>query len=134
MYAKTLLTSLLFSISLIPSITPAAHALGCVNADVSNQVKITGSKGAPGIQKNTVNQAIDPTSCVGNANVHKSTQLNVGAEGADQVRTSNQFSAGSDRNSVIPKNVMGAGNVNSHVGNATSVYSPALDRKFLPKR
>jgi hypothetical protein len=134
MYAKTLLTSLLFSISLIPSITPAAHALGCINADVSNQVKITGSKGSPGVQKNTVNQAIDPTSCVGSANVHKSTQLYVGAEGADQVRTSNQFSAGSGHNSVIPKNVMGAGNVNFRVGNATSIYSPALDPKFLPKR
>jgi hypothetical protein len=134
MYVKTLLTSILFSISLLPSLTPASHALGCVNADVSNQVRITGSKDAPGVQKNMVNQAIDPTTCVGNANVHQSAQTHVGAEGADQVRTSNQYSAGSGRSIAIPRNVMGAGNVNVRVGTATSVYSPALDPKFMPKR
>jgi hypothetical protein len=130
MYVKTLLTSILFSISLIPSITPAAHALGCVNTDISNQLKITGSKAAPGAQKNTVHQAIDP-SCVGNASNHQSTQVYVGADGADQRRTSSQSSAGSGYNGLIPSNV---GNVIFHVNTPTSVYSPPLDPKFMPKR
>jgi hypothetical protein len=133
MYPKILLTSILFSISLIPSLTPTAHALGCVNADISNQVKITGSKSAPGKQQNTVHQTIDP-SCVGNIIIHKSTQLYVGSEGVDQVRTSNQFSAGSGHNGTIPSSVMKTGNVNIHVGTATTIYNPALDPKFLPKK
>lgn len=133
MYARILLTSIVFSLSLLPQVTPAAHALGCVNADISNQIKITGSKDAAGVQQNTVNQAIDPTNCVGNVNINKSTQVYVGAEGADQVRTSNQFSGGSG-SSVIPSNVMGAGNVNIQVGTATTIYNPALDPTFLPKR
>jgi hypothetical protein len=133
MNSKILATTILFSISLLPNVTPAAHALGCVNADVSNQVNITGSKDAPGAQQNTVNQAIDPNACVGNANVHKSTQLHVGPEGANQIRNSNQFSGGAN-NSAIPSSVMDAGNVNVKASTATSVYNPALDTKFLPKK
>jgi hypothetical protein len=132
-YAKILITSILFSIALLPKTTPAAHALGCVNADISNQIKVTGSKTAPGVQQNTVNQEIDPT-CVGNVNVHKSTQTYVGTEGADQIRHSNQYSGGSDHNSRIPSNVMNAGNLNIQVGTAKTIYTPALDPKFLPKK
>jgi hypothetical protein len=134
MTAKILAASILFSLALLTKITPAAHALGCVNADVSNQVNITGSKDAPGVQKNNVNQAIDPNTCVGNVNVNKSTQLNVGAESANQIRNSNQYSGGIDRNNAIPSSVMDAGNVNVNAGTATNVYTPALDPKFLPKK
>lgn len=133
MKAKILVTSILFSIALLPKFTPAAHALGCVNADVSNQVNITGSKDAPGVQQNNVNQAIDPNACIGNVNVHKSTQVNVGAEGANQIRNSNQYSGGSN-NGTIPSNVMDAGNVNVKASTATTIYNPALDPKFLPKK
>ena len=83
MYAKILATSILFSIALFPSAPQSAHALGCVNVDISNQIKITGSKDAPGAQTNNVNQAIDPN-CVGNAIVHKTNQVHVGTEGANQ--------------------------------------------------
>jgi hypothetical protein len=134
MYSKILLTSILFSISFIPNVTPAAHAIGCVNADISSQVKITGSKDTPGVQKNTVNQAIDPTTCIGNMNIHKSTQFYVGAEGVDQIRNSNQYSAGSGHNGLIPSSVMDKGNVTVRVGTATTVYNPALDPNFLPKK
>jgi hypothetical protein len=133
MNAKFLATGILCSIALLTKLTPAAHALGCVNADVSNQVKITGSKDAPGSQQNTVNQAIDPNACVGNVNVHKSTQTYVGGDGADQTRNSNQYSGGS-HNNVIPSNVMDAGNVNVRVGTGTTVYSPALNPRFAPKK
>ena len=133
MYATKLLTSILFSLALLPALTPAAHALGCVNADISNQVKITGSKDAPGAQQNTVNQAIAPN-CVGNVNVHKSTQLYVGSDGADQTRKSNQVSGGAGSHRVLPSSVMSAGDVNIQVGTGTTVYSPALDPNFLPKR
>ena len=134
MYARILLTSILFSIALLPKFTPAAHALGCVNADISNQIKITGSKDAPGAQQNSVNQEIDPDSCVGSVNVHKSTQTSVGADGANQVRNSNQYLGGSGNKGVIPSSVMGAGNVNVQTGTATTIYTPALDPKFLPKK
>jgi hypothetical protein len=132
-YAKILVTSILFSIALLPKATPAAHALGCVNADISNQIKVTGSKTAPGAQQNSVHQEIDP-SCVGSVNVHKSTQTYVGAEGADQIRHSNQYIGGSGNNSRIPSNVMNAGNLNIQVGTAKTIYTPALDPKFLPKK
>jgi hypothetical protein len=134
MKAKILFTSILFSISLLPNLTPAAHALGCVSADISNQVKLTGSKEAPGVQQNAVNQTIDPNTCVGSVNVGKRTQVYVGAEGADQVGTSTQHLGGVAKPSVIPANVMDSGNVKVKVGTQTSVYSPGLDPKFLPKR
>jgi hypothetical protein len=134
MKAKILFTSILFSISLLPNITPAAHALGCVSADVSNQVKLTGSKEAPGVQQNTVNQSIDPNACVGSANVGKRTQVYVGAEGADQVGTSTQHLGGVAKPSLIPAKAMSAGDVTVKAGTHVSVYSPALDPKFLPKR
>ena len=133
MKAKILLTSIFFAISFLPNLTSTAHALGCVNADVSNQIKLTGSKDAPGVQQNTVNQEINPN-CVGSANVGKRTQVYVGAEGADQVGTSTQSLGGAAKPSPIPANVMNAGNVNVNVGTRTSVYTPALDPKFLPKR
>lgn len=133
MYATKLLTSILFSFVLLPALTPAAHALGCVNADISNQIKITGSKDAPGAQQNTANQEIAPN-CVGNVNLHKSTQLYVGPDGANQTRQSNQFSGGAGAHRVIPASVMDAGNVNIKVGTGTTVYNPALDPNFLPKR
>jgi hypothetical protein len=133
MYTTKILTSILFSLALLPVLTPAAHALGCVNADISNQIKITGSKDAPGAQQNTVNQAIAPN-CVGNVNVHKSTQLYVGPDGVDQSRKSTQLSGGSGSHQVLPASVMNAGGVNIKVGTATTVYSPALDPNFLPKR
>jgi hypothetical protein len=133
MYATKLLTSILFSLVLLPALTPAAHALGCVNADISNQVKITGSKDAPGAQQNAVNQTIAPN-CVGNVNVHKSTQLYVGPDGVDQARKSTQFSGGVVPNRLLPASVMNAGDVNINVGTGTTVYSPALDPHFLPKR
>jgi hypothetical protein len=133
MNAKILIASILFSIALSPKSTPPAQALGCVNADVSNQVNVTGSKDAPGVQKNNVNQAIDP-SCIGNVNVHKSNQVHVGSDGANQIRNSNQFSGGTGNNGVIPSSVMDAGNVNVNAGTATNVYNPALDPKFLPKK
>ena len=129
---KILFTSILFSVVLMPKSTQPAHALGCVNADISAQIKITGSKDAPGVQKNTVTQAIDPN-CVGNANVHKSTQVYVGAEGADQVRNSNQYSGGTG-NSAIPSSVMGAGNVNFSTGTTTTIYNPALDPNFIHRK
>ena len=133
MNANILATGIFCSLALLTNLTPAAHALGCVNADVSNQVKITGSKDAPGAQQNTVNQAIDPNSCVGNVNVHKSTQTYVGGDGANQIRNSNQYSGGS-HNNAIPSSVMDAGNVNVQVGTATSVYTPALNPRFAPKK
>ena len=133
MYATKILTSILFSFILLPALTPAAHALGCVNADISNQIKITGSKDAPGAQQNTAKQEIAPN-CVGNVNVHKSTQLYVGSDGADQTRQSSQFSGGAGAHRVIPASVMDAGNVNIKVGTGTTVYNPALDPNFLPKR
>jgi hypothetical protein len=133
MYATKLLTSILFSLALLPALTPAAHALGCVNADISNQIKITGSKDAPGAQQNTVKQEIAPN-CVGNVNVHKSTQLYVGPDGVDQTRKSTQLSGGSGSHRVLPVSVMNAGDLNIKVGTATTVYSPALDPNFMPKR
>jgi hypothetical protein len=132
MYAKILFTSILFSIALLPNVPQSAHALGCVNADISNQLNITGSKNAPGTQQNNVNQEIDPN-CVGNVIVHKSNQVHVGSEGANQLRNSNQYSGGSD-NSVIPASVRDAGNINFKTGTATTIYNPALDPNFLPKR
>jgi hypothetical protein len=131
MYAKILVTSILFSIALFPSAPQSAHALGCVNVDVSNQIKITGSKDAPGAQTNNVNQAIDPN-CVGNAIVHKTNQVHVGTEGANQTRNSNQFSGGSG-NSAIPASVREAGNVNFKTGIQTTIYNPALAPNF-PRR
>ena len=133
MKAQILFTSILCSITLLPQLIPAAHALGCVNADVSNQIKLTGAKDAPGVQQNAVNQSIDPA-CVGSANVGKRNQVYVGAEGADQVGTSTQSLGGSGNPSLIPAHVMGAGNVNINVGKQTSIYVPALDPNFLPKR
>jgi hypothetical protein len=132
MYAKTLFTSILFSIALLPSVPQSAHALGCVNVDISNQLNINGSKNAPGNQTNNVNQGIDP-SCIGNAIVHKSTQVNVSPDGANQTRNSNQFSGGSG-NSAIPASVMGVGNVNFQSGTATTIYNPALDPNFPHKK
>jgi hypothetical protein len=134
MYGKILATALLFSISLLPKATSPAHALGCVNVDVSNQVKITGSKDAPGTQQNNVHQAIDPETCVGNVNVGKSNQVYVGTDGADQVRNSSQSSGGIGTHPAIPKSVMDAGNVNFQSGTATTIYNPALDPNFLPKK
>ena len=128
MYAKILVTSLLFSIALLPSAPQSAHALGCVNVDISNQIKLTGSKDAPGSQTNNVNQAIDPN-CVGNAIVHKTNQVHVGTEGANQTRNSDQFSGGSG-NSAIPASVMGVGNVNFQTGTQTTIYNPALAPNF----
>ncbi len=119
---------------LVPTSIPSAHALGCVNVDVSNQVKVTGSKDNPGIQQNNVNQSIDPN-CVGNTNVHKTTQVYVGADGANQTRTSSQSSSGDAiKNSMIPRGVMDAGNVNIQVGTNTSIYTPGLDPNYLPKK
>jgi hypothetical protein len=131
MYAKILVTGILFSIALFPSAPQSAHALGCVNVDISNQIKLTGSKDAPGAQTNNVNQAIDPN-CVGNAIVHKTNQVHVGTEGANQTRNSDQFSGGSG-NSAIPASVMGAGNVNFQTGTQTTIYNPALAPNF-PRR
>ena len=131
MYATKLLTGILFSIALLPASTPAAHALGCVNADISNQIKITSAKDAPGIQQNSVNQEIAPN-CVGNVNVHKSTQLYVGPDGVDQTRTSNQFSGGSGPYKGLPASVMNAGDVNIRVGTATTIYVPTFIHNFRP--
>jgi hypothetical protein len=132
MYVKFLVTSIIFTLALLPSVSKPANALGCVNVDVSNQIKITGSKDAPGAQTNNVNQVIDP-SCVGNTIVHKTNQVHVGAEGADQTRNSNQYSGGSG-NPAIPASVMGAGNVNFQSGTKTTIYNPALDPNFLHRR
>jgi hypothetical protein len=118
---------------LLPNFTPSTHALGCVNLDLSNQIKITGSKDNPGVQQNNIKQEIGPN-CVGNTTVHNTTQLYVGADGANQIRNSEQFSGGLGKNPVLPAGVMDAGNVNIQVGTATSVYNPALDPKFLPKK
>lgn len=131
MYAKILVTSILFAIALLPSAPQSAHAIGCVNVDISNQIKLTGSKDAPGSQTNNVNQAIDPN-CVGNAIVHKTNQVYVGAEGANQTRNSEQFSGGSG-NSTIPASVRGVGNVNLQTGIQTTIYNPALAPNFPHK-
>jgi hypothetical protein len=131
MYAKILVTSILFSIAIFPSAPQPAQALGCANIDVSNQIKITGSKDAPGAQTNNVNQAIDPN-CVGNVIVRKTNQVHVGAEGANQNRNSHQFSGGAG-NSAIPDSVKGTGNVNFQTGIQTTIYNPALDPNF-PRR
>ena len=130
MYAPKLLTGILFSLTLLPALTPAAHALGCVNADISNQITITGSKDAPGAQKNAVNQAIAPN-CFGNVNVNKSTQLYVGPDSVDQTRKSTQVTGGAGSDRVLPSSVMNAGDVNIKVGTGTTVYSPALAPNFL---
>jgi hypothetical protein len=132
MYAKFLVTSIIFTLALLPTAPQPAKALGCVNVDVSNQIKITGSKDAPGAQTNNVNQAIDPN-CVGNAIVHKTNQVHVGSEGANQTRNSNQFSGGSGH-PAIPASVMGAGNINFKSGTQTTIYNPALDPNFPHKR
>ena len=133
MKAQILSTSILCSICLLPQLMPAAHALGCVNADVSNQIKLTGTKEAPGVQQNAVNQSIDPN-CVGSANVGKRNQIYVGAEGANQVGTNAQLLGGSGKPRLIPAHVMGAGNININVSKQTTIYVPALDPNFLPKR
>ena len=135
MYATKLFTGILFSLALLPTVTPAAHALGCVNADISNQIKITGSKDAPGVQQNSVKQEIAPN-CVGNVNVHKSTQLYVGPDGVDQTRTSTQLSGGGGSGAYrgLPASVMNAGDLNIQVGTGITIYVPTLDRNFLPKR
>lgn len=135
MYATKLFTGIFFSLALLPTVTPAAHALGCVNADISNQIKITGSKDAPGVQQNSVKQEIAPN-CVGNVNVHKSTQLYVGPDGVNQTRNSAQLSGGgaSDAYRGLPASVMKAGDLNLQVGTAITIYVPTLDRNFLPKR
>jgi hypothetical protein len=132
MYVKFLVTSIIFTLALLPSVPKAAQAIGCVNVDVSNQIKITGSKDAPGGQTNNVNQEIDPN-CVGNAIVHKTNQVHVGTEGADQTRNSNQFSGGSGH-PAIPASVREAGNVNFQSGIKTTIYNPALDPNFPHKR
>ena len=132
MYAKFLVTSILFTLALLPSAPKPAHSLGCVNVDISNQLNISGSKNAPGTQTNNVNQEIDPN-CVGNAIIHKTNQVHVGSEGADQTRNSNQSSGGSG-NSAIPASVMGAGNVNFQSGTKTTIYNPALDPNFLRRK
>lgn len=124
----------LFPTLLLPNFTPAAKALGCVNLDVSNQIKVTGSKDNPGVQQNNVNQSIDPN-CVGNTDVHKTTQLYVGPDGANQTRNSSQSSGGgTSKNSAIPSGVMDAGNLNIKVGTGTSIYTPGLDPNYLPKK
>jgi hypothetical protein len=128
MYAKFLVTSILFSIALLPSAPQSAHALGCVNIDISNQLDIAG-KHAQTKQSNNVNQAIDPN-CVGNTSVHKTTQVNVSPDGANQTRNSNQFLGGSG-SSVIPASVMGVGNVNFNTGTQTTIHTPALN---LPRK
>jgi hypothetical protein len=124
----------LLSNLLLPNFTPSAHALGCINLDISNQVKLTGSKDNPGVQKNNVNQSIDPN-CVGNTDVHKTTQLYVGPDGANQTRNSSQSSGGgTSKNSAIPSGVMDAGNLNIQVGTGTSIYTSGLDPNYLPKK
>jgi hypothetical protein len=117
---------------LLPDFTPAAKALGCVNVDVGNQISVSGSPN-PGTQTNQVKQSIDPN-CLGNVNVTKTTQLDVGAGSANQQRTSEQHSGGLGKHPVIPAGVMEAGNVNIQVGTGTQVYSPALNPNFLPKK
>lgn len=129
MKLNILFTSILFSLALVPQMTPAAHALGCVNADISVQANISGSQGAPGSQTNNGSQTIDPA-CVGNANINKSTQLNVGADGANQTRNSNQYNGGSGQNIGIPASVMDAGNINFKASNTTNIQTPALDAKY----
>jgi hypothetical protein len=124
MYAKFLVTSILFSIALLPSAPQSAHALGCVNVDISNQLDIAG-KHAQTKQSNNINQAIDQN-CVGNTSVHKTTQVNVSPDGANQTRNSNQFLGGSG-NSAIPASVMDAGNVNFNIGTQNSIHTPALN-------
>jgi hypothetical protein len=130
MYEKFLLTSILFTIALIPNVPQSAHALGCVNVDISNQLDIAG-KNAQTKQRNNVNQEIDQN-CIGNTSVHKTTQVNVSPDGANQTRNSNQYLGGSG-NSAIPDSVMGAGNVNFHTGTQTSIHTPALNQNFLHK-
>ncbi len=130
MYAKFLVTSILFTIALLPSAPQSAHALGCVNVDISNQLNLAGKNGQ-GQQTNNVNQAIDPN-CIGNTSVHNTTQVNVSPEGANQTRNSNQFLGGSG-SSVIPASVMGAGNVNFNTGTQTSIHTPALNQNFPRK-
>jgi hypothetical protein len=125
MYAKFLVTSILFTIALLPSVPQSAHALGCVNVDISNQLDLAG-KNAKTKQSNSVNQAID-SNCIGNTSVHNTTQVNVSPEGANQTRTSNQFLGGSG-SSVIPASVMGAGNVNFNTGTQTTIHTPALGK------
>ncbi len=133
MYTTKLLTGIVCSLALLPTFTPAAHALGCVNADISNQIKITGSKDAPGVQQNSVKQKIAPN-CVGNVNVHKSTQLYVGPDGVNQIRNSAQLSSGSGTYRGLPASVMNAGDLNIQVGTGITIYVPTLDRNFFPKR
>lgn len=130
MYAKFLVTSILFTIALLPSAPQSAHALGCVNVDISNQLNLAGKNGQ-GKQTNNVNQEID-SNCIGNTSVHNTTQVNVSPEGANQTRNSNQFLGGSG-SSVIPASVMGAGNVNFHTGTQTNIQTPALNQNFPRK-
>jgi hypothetical protein len=130
MYAKFLFTSIFFTIALLPSVPQSAHALGCVNVDISTQLSIAG-KQAQDKQSNAVNQSIDPT-CIGNTSVHNTTQVDVSPQGANQTRTSNQFLGGSG-SSVIPASVMGAGNVNFNTGTQTSIRTPALNPNFPSK-
>jgi hypothetical protein len=131
---QPLLLSIALPTLLLPNLVPSAHALGCVNLDVSNQVNLTGSKDNPGVQQNNVKQNIDPN-CVGNADVHKTTQLHVGPEGADQTRNSSQsIGGGATSHPAIPAGVMDAGNVNVQVGTGTNIYVPGLDPKYLPKK
>jgi hypothetical protein len=130
MYAKFFVTSILFTIALLPSVPQSAHALGCVNVDISNQLDIAG-KNAQQRQSNNVNQAIDPN-CIGNTSVHKTNQVNVSPDGANQTRNSNQFLGGSG-SSVIPASVMDAGNVNFQTGTQIRIQTPALDQNFPRK-
>jgi hypothetical protein len=128
MYAKFLVTSILFTIALLPSVPQSAHALGCVNVDISNQINLAGKNGK-GQQTNNVSQGID-SNCIGNTSVHNTTQVNVSPDGANQTRNSNQFLGGSG-SSVIPASVMGAGNVNFNIGTQTNIQNPALN---LPRK
>jgi hypothetical protein len=109
----------------MPSLTPKAQALGCVATDVAVQLDISSSP-KPGQQTNNVNQQLGEN-CKGNSVTNTATQVNVGADSANQTRNSSQFVG-----SGAPGND-GIGNVQTSTHIPVQVTIPDVN-KLVPGR
>ncbi|MFH7029808.1 MAG: hypothetical protein ACHBN1_31715 [Heteroscytonema crispum UTEX LB 1556] len=109
----------------MPSLTPSAHALGCVATDVGVQVNISSSP-SRAQQSNNVNQQFGQN-CKGSSVTNTGTQVNVGANSANQNRNSSQFvgsgAPGDD----------GIGNVRTSTPVAVDVKIPDV-KKLVPRK
>jgi hypothetical protein len=109
----------------IPSLTPAAKAVGCVAIAVTPQISVRGSK-QPATQTNTVNQEIDPN-CIGNTAVCSGSQVAV-VPGAVEQRRSCTQNLGGDPNRTLP---VRGGDVKFQSTPKFDIYNPAQDQDYL---